>query len=118
MSYLRTSTNIFEVIDENELVYKIIGASRDIKHTYSRTKKLGGEVGNTITDLIKTGDLLIIEDRTSKYPYSTFPLIYNKERPFAYDCAIYSLKEMYIKDPKGDYVFVAKKNNEGGLELV
>ena len=52
------------------------------------------KTSNKKTDLISTGDLLIIEDRVRN---ATFPIIYDEEKPFAFDSAIFELKEWYVK---------------------
>ena len=69
------------------------------------------EGADSIFALVREGDLLIIEDRATSYPYKTFPYVYGKT-PFAFDCAVYRLLELYTKNSKGDYVLVAKRNKE------
>ena len=76
------------------------------------------KAANKLTSLIVDGDLLIIQDRTTNYPYRTFPYIYEKEHMFDYDCAIYRLMEIYFKNAEGDYIKIAARNSKGELELL
>ena len=46
--YIRTATNVFEVINEKEKVYQVIGASRIRTHIYSKSK--------CQTNIIKSAD--------------------------------------------------------------
>lgn len=116
MEYVRTKDNIYKLkepyyVDKtNHLCWRFSLLPLVIHNMGEITKQ-----ANKITDLITTGDLLIVEDLTKK---ATFPIIYNEKVPFDYESPIYRLKEIYIKDTKSNFIKVAKMNVVGELELL
>lgn len=118
MKYIRTKDGVYEdkyvhiKVDKNG--YVVMEYKGEHFEAPTNVKS-----ADTIQKLVITGDLLIVEDRTTSYPYATFPHIYNEQRPFAYDCAIFKLVELYIKNQKGNYIKVAQKSEKSDeLELL
>lgn len=111
MKYIKTAHNIFEVIDETELVYKVIGASRERNNIYSKSK--------CSTNVIKSSDS--IEDLLEGF------IVENKDYHNWFFLDVSEFKERcatlinwtytgFIKISTG-FKYVAKLNESGKLEL-
>lgn len=111
MKYIRTRTNIFEVVEETEIVYKVIGASRNRNNVYSKSK--------CQTEVINSGDT--IEELIDKYViylpskniYDVSGVNYLKRLEFDFGEVCYGAiwTEWGLK-------YVAKMNEKGELELI
>lgn len=115
--YIRTDKNIFEVVGETDLVYRIIGASREKNNVYSRTKKLN--------DVIAQADA--IEKLCDKWVYDD----YAGNKNIINDIGFASLETIKRRFEKGiiknvrltiwtdkGLIYVAKMNDKGELELL
>ena len=114
--YIRTKHNIFEVVDETDLVYRIVGASRDRNNIYSRTKKLNDVINQANT----------IEELCDEFVWVSVNGEYHNRKANAYGLETSKMhrnspqiKEIYgaIWTDKG-LIYVAKMNDEGELELL
>ena len=116
--FIRTKDNIFEVVEETDLVYRVKAKTIPNK-VYSKSKCQTEVIknGNEITELMVNGDLLIIQDRTTSYPYKEFAILYDEKTIFAYESAIYHLMKLYIRNSKGNYIKAAERKKER-LELL
>ena len=118
MKYIRTKCNIFEVIEETDLVYRVVGASRERNNVYSKSK--------CRTEVIKSADtieglcdefVLVGERLAPKHSFLTFEqakfnfksLINQTYVEFAIYGAMWTDKGL---------IYVAKMNEKGELELL
>ena len=116
--YIRTDKNIFEVVGETDLVYRIIGASREKNNVYSRTKKLNDviAIGDSIEELCD--ELVILGAYGCENPF-----IFPKEKSFNpleeiwTHCDNETICYGAIWTDKG-LIYVAKINDKGELELL
>ena len=111
MKYIRTEHNIFEVINETDIVYRVIGASREKNNVYSKSK--------CNTNVIKSSDH--IEDLLDGFVVENT----NDGNWFFMDVSEFKNEKEYfvnysytgfIKTNKG-FIYVAKVNEQGKLEL-
>lgn len=111
MKYIRTEHNIFEVINETELVYRVIGASREKNNIYSKSKCSTNVIksSDTIEDLL---DGFIIENKDC-HNWFFMDVSEFKER---HETLINWTYTGFIKTPNG-FTYVAKLNKNGELEL-
>ena len=118
MKYIRTKTNIFEVVEETELVYKVIGASRDRNNVYSKSK--------CQTEVIDSGDT--IEELCDEFVIGN---CYHFDKPFIFpkEKSSNPLLEIYTHYDN-DVIcygaiwtewglkYVAKMNEDGEMKLL
>ena len=111
MKYIKTEQNIFEVIDETELVYKVIGASRDIHNIYSKSKCSTNVIQSSdfIEDLL---DGFVVENIKDKTWFFMDISEFKNQKTYLVDY-IYT---GFIKTNNG-FKYVAKLNEEGILKL-
>lgn len=114
--YFRTQEHIYKRLFVDKAIINELGTGACDKDLNPIGETIIKESDN-LNDLVLENDLLIVEDRTTCYPYMTFPLIYDNQRPFAYNCVIFKLKELYIKNKQGDYMKVLDTNKKGELDL-
>lgn len=111
MKYIRTETNIFEVIGENEKVYIVIGVSRDRKNAYSKSK-CQTTVFNQADSIEELCDEFVGIRPNKVYAISNdfyqIKHIANNEYLDVYG-AIWTSKGL---------IYVAKMNKKGELELI
>lgn len=122
--YIRTDTNIFEVVDENEKVYQVIPASRDCDKVYSKSKLATNVIksGKTIEELCDERVLTRYFDETKYTHHEVLPIanwdfmaksvaarLENGITDCNYYGAIWTSKELK---------YVAKLNKYGDLELI
>lgn len=130
MKYIRTKHNIFEVIEETDLVYRVIAASRERNNIYSKSK-CNTEVvkqANTIEELcdefmIKFNDEenhIELHKQMKKDDLGwEFNDMHNIPRRHISPWYLNNPFEIYgaIWTDKG-LIYVAKMNDKGELELL
>lgn len=118
MKYIRTKHNIFEVIEETDLVYRVIGASRKRNNIYSKSKCNTEAVksADTIEELI---DEKIIIDANKKHIIVKTELeeIWWKQHDKDF---VKCYAAIWIEGDNNEPILksIAKVNNEGKLELI
>ena len=109
MSYIRTKDTIYKVVEENDLVYRVI-AKKDKSKVYSKSK--------ITTDIIGKSDTLeeLCDEFVDIYNYGK-PSISLLNDVYAFES--YKARDVYgaIWTDKG-LIYVAKFNNKGVLELL
>lgn len=111
MKYIKTAHNIFEVIDETELVYKVIGASRERNNVYSKSKCSINVIksSDSIEDLL---DGFIVENENDGNWFFMNVSEFKSEKTHS----VYHSYTGVIMTPTG-LTRVAKLNENGKLEL-
>ena len=122
--YIRTDTNVFEVVDENEKVYRVLPVCRDSDKVYSKSKVATNVIksGKTIEELCDERVLTRYFDETKYTHHEVLPKanwdfmgksvaarLENGITDVNYYGAIWTSKELK---------YVAKLNKYGDLELV
>ena len=119
MKYIRTKDGIFEyhLIDKEHLDFLVDGNVIETHETIDEY-----EIADTIEELIQDNDILYIHDL---YPDAVL-VVEGKIKPFGYQNAIELKKwlkhktkfDLYIRDSKGNYIYVAKMNEDDKLCLL
>ena len=114
MKYIKTKTNIFEVVGENDKVY-YIRAVKNKNHIYSKSKYKGNEILKESDNLLDLLDKLVLVDDTN------FRLIYD----LLFVDASLLIGNMRKTDKlygaiwvENGLKYVAKLNDEENLELL
>lgn len=112
MKYIKTPHNIFQVVGENKLVYKIIGASREKNNIYSKSKKCSDVIAQAshIEDLL---DGILFKD-----PVTNKLQMLDKNNNISILGAALAIESVrgFIETNKG-LVYVAKLNEKGEFQL-
>ena len=127
MKYIRTRENIFEVIEETDLVYRV-KAKGNPNNIYSKSKCQTDVVksGNTIEELCDEFVALLFDDETLYECSLGYYTEIFKARTHCiqsliknYDINMISVRDVYgaIWTDKG-LIYVAKMNEKGELELL
>lgn len=122
MKFLRTKTTIFEVVEENERVYRV-KSKKDPSNIYSKSK--------SDSDIVKTADTIkelcdefYIDYGKTRFPYSTYR---QHERYAGWGDLIRYLRTIHFAGYDGVYGYiwsgnelklVAQMNKKGELELL
>lgn len=121
----KNSKNLWEgfFVKNNYIYEKIRHWEYDEKYSieYRKIDKIIKQA-DTIEELIQDNDILYIHDL---YPDAVL-VVEGKIKPFGYQNAIelkkwlkYKTKfDLYIRDSKGNYIYVAKMNEDGKLCLI
>lgn len=115
--YIKTKDNIFEVVDETELVY-IVRAKGNPNNTYSKSKRATDVIkrGNTVRELCD--EFVQICPTHRHFVFQTYrKILMNVEAKYYRDTNL-SMKQKFCKKISEGYVYYGSIWTDSGLKYV